>query len=90
MMIVRNLAGHRRKKTFFIQQSTGGLWREIRRTCSEELLKTKQAAQAVWDTRVRLGTIQRVINLVSDNSTKFLSMSMYFPGESPPEHFPLV
>lgn len=67
MMIVRNLAGHRRKKTFFVLQSIDGLWREIRRTWSAEQLKTQQPTRAVWDTEVRLGTTQRVINLISDN-----------------------
>lgn len=47
MMIVRNLAGHRRKKTFFVLWSIDGLWGEIRRTWSAEQLKTKQLTQAV-------------------------------------------
>lgn len=46
MMTVRNPAGHRGHKTFFILQSTDGLWREMRRTWSGELLKTKQPSQA--------------------------------------------
>lgn len=45
-MTVRNPAGHRGHKTFFIQQSTDGLWREMGRTWSGELLKTKQPSQA--------------------------------------------